>query len=133
MQDNVQSLFKQLILLFLKLFRTKAKTSPNFARELYENREFHKYFGIVVKDPLPGREMDDQEILLLDGLFKIIPNSATLWMEQENEYEKLLDKNSHPSEIEHILKKFFFTYLTKYIKNEHNIEIQTINEIDFKI
>ncbi|MHA1249387.1 MAG: hypothetical protein ACTSRP_05290 [Candidatus Helarchaeota archaeon] len=121
---EVQNLFNKLIKLFEKLYKTKAKYSPNFARQLYENREIQDYFGIIVKDPLPNMAMDDQEILFLDGLFKIIPNSATLFMKNEEDiYGKILDKNSPPDTIEDTLKKVFKLFIN-YVKKEFNIELE---------
>lgn len=128
----VQELFDELILLFVRLYRSKASSSIVFARTIRDSIEMQKYFGITAKGiPSPGRDIDDFKIFFMDWLFKIIPNSAQFsWdSDLDGKYEPfLLNKDSHSSTIKEILNKFF-NRLTKYIYREYNIELEFKGDI----
>ena len=90
-----------------------------------------KYFGITIRDPLPGKDLDDLPIFFIDKLFKLIPNSATLSYDPDcnNKHEKLLNKDSDIDIIEYRLVKFFNTHLLNFIKREYSIELKITKNI----
>ena len=125
-KPKVQILFDELNMLFIRLYRSKASSSPVFARTIHSSIDMQKYFGITIKGSAsPGKDLDDFEIYFLDRLFKVIPNSAQLSFDDERmgKYGVLINKNKAPSEIEQILEKFF-NYIIKFVSREFSIKLE---------
>ena len=123
---KVQILFDELNMLFIRLYRSKASSSPVFARTIHSSIDMQKYFGITIKGSAsPRKDLDDFEIYFLDRLFKVIPNSAQLSFDDERmgKYGVLINKNKAPSEIEQILEKFF-NYIVKFVSREFSIKLE---------
>lgn len=122
----VQDLFDKLKRLFIRLYKSKAGSSPIFAWTIHDSIEMQDYFGIAARGTAsPGRDLDDFEIYFMDKLFKIIPNSATLGFDDERRgnYGFLIDKNTATNTQKHNLTKFF-NHLINFVKKEFSIEIE---------
>ncbi len=122
----VQDLFDKLKKLFIRLYESKAGSSPIFAWTIHDSIEMQDYFGITARGtPSSGKDLDDFEIYFMDKLFKIIPNSATLsWdFERKGNYGFLIDKNTPSENQEYYLKKFF-NYLIRFVKKVFSIKIE---------
>ena len=122
----VQDLFDKLKRLFIRLYKSKAGSSPIFAWIIHDSIEIQDYFGITARGTAsPGRDLDDFEIYFMDKLFKIIPNSATLGFDDERRgnYGFLINKDTPSETQEHNLKKFF-NHLINFVKREFSIEIE---------
>jgi len=122
----VQDLFDKLKRLFIRLYKSKASSSPIFAWTIHDSIEMQDYFGITARGtPSSGRSLDDFEIYFMDKLFKIIPNSATLSWDDERKgnYGFLINKDTATNTQKHILKKFF-NYLINFVKKEFSINIE---------
>lgn len=122
----VQDLFDKLKRLFIRLYKSKAGSSPIFAWTIHDSIEMQDYFGITARGTASsGKDLDDFEIYFMDKLFKIIPNSATLSWDDERKgnYGFLIDKNTATNTQQHNLKKFF-NHLINFVKNEFSIEIE---------
>ncbi len=127
----VQQLLDELVDLFIRLYKSKAGDSSRFAKIILNSLEMQKYFGITIREPLPGKDLDDLPIFFLYKLFKLIPNSATLGWDPDhiNKHERLLNKNSPINTIESRLVKFFNTHLLNFVKREFNIELKITKDI----
>ncbi len=122
----VHDLFEKLKRLFIRLYESKASSSPIFAWTIHDSIEMQDYFGITARGtPSSGKDLDDFEIYFMDKLFKIIPNSATLsWdFERKGNYGFLIDKNTPSENQEYYLKKFF-NYLIRFVKKVFSIKIE---------
>ena len=122
----VQGLFDNLKRLFIRLYKSKAGSSPLFAWTIHDSIEMQDYFGITARGTAsPGKDLDDFEIYFMDKLFKIIPNSATLSWDDERKgnYGLLINKDTATNTQEHTLKKLF-NHLINFVKNEFSIEIE---------
>jgi len=122
----VQDLFDKLKRLFIRLYKSKAGSSPIFAWTIHDSIEMQDYFGITARGTTSsGKDLDDFEIYFMDKLFKIIPNSATLSWDDERKgnYGFLINKDSVPETQKDILKRFF-KYLVNFIDNEFGIKIE---------
>ena len=122
----VQDLFDKLKKLLIRLYKSKASSSPIFAWTIHDSIEMQDYFGITARGtPSSGRDLDDFEIYFIDKLFKIMPNSATLSWDDERKgnYGFLIDKDTPSENQEYYLKKFF-NYLINFVKKEFSIEIE---------
>ena len=122
----VHDLFDKLKRLFIRLYESKASSSPIFAWTIRDSIEMQDYFGITARGtPSSGKDLDDFEIYFMDKLFKIIPNSATLSWDDERKgnYGFLIDKDTPSEEQKYILKKFF-NYIIRFVKKVFSIEIE---------
>jgi len=122
----VQDLFDKLKRLFIRLYKSKASSSPIFAWTIHDSIEMQDYFGITARGTASqGKDLDDFEIYFMDKLFKIIPNSATLSWDDERKgnYGFLINKDTATNTQKHILKKFF-NYLINFVKKEFSINIE---------
>ena len=108
-KEKVQQLFDELTRLFIRLYKSKAGTSMLFARTIRDSMEMQKCFGISIKESAPiGRDFDDLPIYFHDKRFKLIPNSAYLTWDIDNNknYEFMLKKDSSPDTKEELLTNF---------------------------
>lgn len=123
--EKMQKYLENLRKLFEKLYLTKAKTSYPFTIKILDSREMQEYFGIIARETTrPGVPIDDIPIYILDGKYYIIPNSATLRIENNRgQYDNLLTRNSPPELVNTVLNDFFKNIID-YIKNEHNISLK---------
>jgi len=122
----VQDFFDKLKGLFIRLYKSKAGSSPIFAWTIHDSIEMQDYFGITARvTASPGKDLDDFENYFMDKLFKIIPNSATLSWDDERKgnYGFLINKDSADDTKKGILKRFF-NYLVKFVNNEFGIKIE---------
>ena len=125
-KSTIRQLFDELTHLFIRLYKSKASSSLVFARTIHNSIEMQKYFGIEAKGiPSPGKDLDDFEIYLIDKLFKIIPNSAHLSLDDErnDNYEFIINKDSAADTIEHWLGKFL-NHIIKFVSREFNIILE---------
>ena len=102
-----------------------------FARTIRDSMEMQKYFGISIKESAPiGRDFDDLPIYFHDKSFKLIPNSAYLTWDIENnkKYEFMLKKDSHPDTKKELLTKFF-KKLIWFVQDEFKIHLEFTGEI----
>ncbi len=123
---KTQDLFDKLKKLFIRLYESKASSSPIFAWTIHDSIEMQDYFGITARGtPSSGKDLDDFEIYFMDKLFKIIPNSATLSWDDERKgnYGFLINKDT-PSEKQEYILKNFFNYLIRFVKKVFSIEIE---------
>ena len=116
--------FNILIRMFTKLYKTEAKSSHSFVEIVQRSEEMRDYFGISAPKPTrPGIPIDDIAILFLDGKYKLIPNSATLRIEDESGHNDIvLSKNSSSELIGNFMSEFF-TDIANYVKKEFLIKL----------
>ncbi len=131
-KSTIRQLFDELTHLFIRLYKSKASSSLVFARTIHNSFEMQKYFGIEAKGiSSPGKDLDDFEIYIIDKLFKIIPNSAHLSLDDERNgnFGFLLNKDSDADTIKYTLRKFF-NQIAKFVSREFNITLEFREDIN---
>jgi hypothetical protein len=136
LKDHIISIHKNLSILlriFKKLYKTEAKSSHSFVEIIHRSEGLREYFGISAPSPTrPGVPIDDIPIHILDGKYRIIPNSATLSVENDGgQYDNILSKNSSSDSINIELSKIFEDIIN-YIKKEYDIRFDFNGIITFE-
>ena len=120
-EGPIQGDFTKLKQLIIKLYKSKTKSSLNFALQVRKFEEWQDLFGFAVNNKEP---IDDQYHYFLDGKYYVIPNSATLRKENEKgNYETILSKDDPHEKIVLELNNFF-NEIKKYVKTEHNYKLK---------
>jgi len=121
---SAQKSFNTLLRMFKKLYIPSSKISQALVEIIHKSDKMREYFGISAPKPTQlGIPIDDVPIHFLDGKYRLIPNSATLRIENDaGQYDDLLSKNS-PAELIGIELSEFFKNITEYTKSEHDIDL----------
>ncbi len=133
-QTTVQRLLEELVDIFVRLYRSRAGSASIFAKTIYNSMMMQRYFGITIKEPIQGQNIESQPIMFLYKQFRLTPSNAYLGFDEErtNNFGKILDKDSAPDTIKDRLLRFF-GHIKKFVKIEFNIELEFTNELREKI